>query len=92
MTKAQIIAHLRPLNPSRRDDIGLVLYAEAFIEHAIAQAKIEKLGSIVINEKTKMPVDNPYIAVRDRTGRTMREVNIRTDGLWELVASESSDP
>ena len=47
-----------------------------------AQAKVEKLGSIVVNEKTKMPVDNPYIAVRDRTARTMMDLKLRTGGLW----------
>lgn len=89
MTKHEIVAFLAPLNPGRRDGVDLYLYAEAFIEHAAAQAKIEKLGSIVVNEKTKMPVDNPYIAVRDRTGRTMREMGLRTGDLWARVAAES---
>ena len=81
MTKPEIIALLREQNPTRHD-VDLVVYAEAFIEHEAAQAKVEKLGSIVINEKTKMPVDNPYIAVRDRTARTMMDLKLRTGGLW----------
>lgn len=81
MTKPEIIALLREQNPTRHD-VDLVVYAEAYIEHEAAQAKVEKLGSIVINEKTKMPVDNPYIAVRDRTARTMMDLKLRTGNLW----------
>lgn len=81
MTKPEIIALLREQNPTRHD-VDLVVYAEAYIEHDAAQAKVEKLGSIVINEKTKMPVDNPYIAVRDRTARTMMDLRLRTGNLW----------
>lgn len=81
MTKPEIIALLREQNPTRHD-VDLVVYAEAYIEHEAAQAKVEKLGSIVINEKTKMPVDNPYIAVRDRTARTMMDLKLRTGRLW----------
>lgn len=81
MTKPEIIALLREQNPTRHD-VDLVVYAEAYIEHEAAQAKVEKLGSIVINEKTKMPVDNPYIAVRDRTARTMMDLRLRTGNLW----------
>lgn len=81
MTKPEIIALLREQNPTRHD-VDLVIYAEAYIEHEAAQAKVEKLGSIVINEKTKMPVDNPYITVRDRTARTMMDLRLRTGNLW----------
>lgn len=81
MTKPEIIALLREQNPTRHD-VDLVIYAEAFVEHRTAQEKVEKLGSIVINEKTKMPVDNPYIAVRDRTAKTMLELKLRTGSLW----------
>lgn len=81
MTKPEIIALLREQNPTRHD-VDLVIYAEAYIEHEAAQGKVEKLGSIVVNEKTKMPVDNPYIAVRDRTARTMMDLKLRTGRLW----------
>lgn len=86
MTKPEIIALLREQNPTRHD-VDLVIYAEAYIEHEAAQAKVEKLGSIVVNEGekgkgAKAYVDNPYIAVRDRTAKTMLELKLRTGRLW----------
>ena len=60
----------------------IVMYADAFEEYRAAQANIAANGSIVTHPKTGGPISNPYLAVRDRAAKTLREMRVQAGALW----------
>lgn len=85
VTKGDVIAKLRPLNP-RASDAEIAIYAAAFLEHRTAQANIDAHGTIVFHPRTGSPIDNPYVAVRDRTAKSLLSLGLRTGDLWTAPA------
>lgn len=81
MTRAEVVAILRPMNP-RAEDAKIAIYAQAYIEHQHAQAQIDRHGTMVEAKKGALPVENPYTVVRDRTAKTMLTLALRTGDLW----------
>lgn len=60
------------------------LYADAFLEYIAASENIDRNGLVVGHPRTGNPMENPYLAVRDRALRKlqcMRHVN--AGDLWE---------
>lgn len=83
VTKPAVIAKLRELNP-RVSDATIAIYAAAFIEHRIAQENIDQHGAIVFHPRTGSPIDNPYVAARDRASKTLLALDLRTGDLWTV--------
>jgi hypothetical protein len=91
MTKADIIAALRALNP-RATDAHVAIYAAAFLEHSTAQANIDRHGTIVFHPRTGSPIDNPYVSVRDRSAKTLLSLALKTGDLWRLATWSDRQP
>lgn len=61
------------------------LYADAFLEYTAAQAKIESDGTIVADPRTGSPIQNPYLAVRDKAFsrlENLHKAGVKAAGLW----------
>ena len=80
MTKMEAYQALVEANP--RSVSACAMYADAWHEYCQAQANIDEHGTIVYHPRTGAPIENPYIAVRDRAGRTMRSLELRDAALW----------
>lgn len=60
-----------------------VQYCEAFLEYRTAAANIAEHGAIVQHPRTGNPIENPYLAVRDRALRKLRSMwDVPAGGLW----------
>lgn len=83
MGKDEIIAILERNNPETENRGILVQYADAYLEYQEATENIEKNGLIVQHPRTSNPIENPYMAVRDRALKKLLLFrNVETDGLW----------
>jgi len=80
MTKPEIIAKLVTAgNPKDR----ATMYADAFLEYQEATDNIEKNGVIVQHPRTSNPIDNPYLAIRDRSVRKLGTIKVQgASCLW----------
>ena len=81
MTKAEIFAELRRLNPDARD-VHVVVFADALMDYRAAQANIDEHGAIVIHPRTGAPITNPYLAVREQSAKQLLALKIDSTGLW----------
>ena len=80
MTKAEVIELLEKNGNTRA---LCVLYADAYLEYAEASENIEANGLIVQHPRTMNPIDNPYMAVRDRALRKLQGMRgVKAEGLW----------
>jgi phage terminase small subunit len=80
MTKAEVIAALVERGVSRD---RATLYADAYCEYREASANIEEHGVIVLHPRTANPVENPYLAIRDRAAAKLAAMRkIPADFLW----------
>lgn len=76
MKPEQIIADL--VSKGTQKDRA-TMYAHAFQEYWEATENIEKYGIIVAHPRTGNPIENPYLAIRDRAARKL-------DGMRKLKA------
>jgi phage terminase small subunit len=59
------------------------MYADAFLEYTEATANIEENGTIVQHPRTANPIENPYLAIRDRAARKLAAMRkLKADFLW----------
>lgn len=80
MTKDQVLKILQSQND--QNDI-CVQYADAYLEYKEATKNIEENGLIVQHPRTMNPIENPYMAVRDRALKKLQSMRrIETLGLW----------
>ena len=82
MTKAEIVAKLTAAG-DRRD--RAIMYADAFLEYQEATENIAKHGIIVQHPRTSNPIENPYLAIRDRALKkltTFQGIFSNTSSLW----------
>lgn len=83
MTKDEIIAILEKNSPGAGKRGTFVQYADAYLEYQEATENIEKNGLIVQHPRTSNPIENPYMAVRDRALKKLQLFrNVKTEGLW----------
>ena len=69
-TQARIVEALEARGV-RRD--RAVQYAEAYLEYQAAAANLAEHGVMVLHPRTQNPIENPYLAIRDRAwGRLTR--------------------
>jgi hypothetical protein len=86
MTRLEIIAELRELNPKARDTL-LYLWADAFLEYQKLQAVCMASGP-VMRDKDKegkpygRPYPNPVFALRDKAGERLISIHLATGDLW----------
>lgn len=86
MGKVTAIRILSEDNP-RASKADITMYANRFAEYCEAQANIGEHGAIVFHPRTGAPIENPYLAVRDRSGAALSKTRLRVDRLWELMES-----
>lgn len=79
--RAAILAVLQAANKTARAS-DIAMYADAFVDYRTAQLNITANGSIVFHPRTGAPIDNPYIAIRDRAGALLRKIRLNTEALW----------
>lgn len=80
MDKSNIVAIL--LKNNSRHDL-CQQYADAYLEYVEATKNIEENGLIVQHPRTMNPIDNPYMAVRDRALKKLQGMqNVDSTGLW----------
>ncbi len=80
MTKAEIVEKLIAAG-TRKD--AAVMYADAFIEYREASTNIDQHGAIVAHPRTGNPIENPYLAVRDRAAKKLAGMRkVKADFLW----------
>ncbi len=66
---------------ARRD--RAVQYADAYLEYQEASRNIDEHGAIVNHPRTGNPIDNPYLAIRDRALKKLQSMRgINCEGLW----------
>lgn len=83
MDKMTAVSVLTEDNP-RASAADIAMYADVFVEYVKAQANISEHGSIVFHPRTGAPIENPYLAIRDRARATLSKTRLRTDRLWQL--------
>ncbi len=60
-----------------------VYYADAYVEYQEATKNIEEHGTIVQHPRTGNPIENPYLAIRDRALKKLLSIRgVNTEGLW----------
>jgi len=60
-----------------------VFYADCYTEYQEASRNIAENGVIVQHPRTGNPIENPYLAIRDRALRKLLAIKgINSDGLW----------
>jgi Phage terminase, small subunit len=80
MTKDQIVAALVERGESKARS---VMYADAFVENHEASANIAEHGIIVSHPRTANPIENPYLAIRDRAAKKLDGMRkVKADFLW----------
>ncbi len=80
MTKAEIVAALVERGESKA---RATLYADAFIEYREASTNIAEHGVIVSHPRTANPIENPYLAIRDRAAKKLDGMRkVKADFLW----------
>lgn len=79
--RPKILAAILAGNPHARAS-EIAMYTDAFVDYRTAQLNINANGSIVFHPRTGAPIDNPYIAIRDRAGVLLRKIRLNTDMLW----------
>lgn len=85
MTKGEICSKLKALNHASTRASDIAIYADAFIEYRAAQANIDQHGTIVFHPKTGAPIENPYIAIRNKASQVIQRFDmLKTGDLWGL--------
>lgn len=80
ISRAEIIDRLTA-DGCRRDAASL--YADAYLEYSEATVNIQEHGVIVQHPRTANPIENPYLAIRERAmKRLMLLSEIKADFLW----------
>lgn len=60
-----------------------VQYADACLEYQEASRNIDEHGAIVSHPRTGNPIENPYLAVRDRALKKLQSMRgVNAEGLW----------
>lgn len=59
------------------------VYADAYLEYQTATANIVEYGMIVKHPRTGNPIENPYLAIRDRAEKKLSRMQYwNSSGLW----------
>lgn len=59
------------------------VYTDAYLEYQIATANIAEYGMIVKHPRTGNPIENPYLAIRDRAEKKLSRMQyLNSRGLW----------
>jgi phage terminase small subunit len=80
MTKEEIVATLVERGESKD---RATFYADAFLEYQEATQNIAQHGIIVQHPRTANPIENPYLAIRDRAAKKLDGMRkVKADFLW----------
>ena len=89
-TTRTVLDALRDANPRAPED-AIRAYASALRDYVAAERNVSEHGAIVYHPRTGAPVENPFLAVRERCAATMARCKLReTREAWAL-ASGSAD-
>jgi phage terminase small subunit len=78
-TRDEVIAALVKTG-SKRDVAAQ--YADAYVEYQEASKNIREQGAMVLHPRTNNPIENPYLAIRDRALGKLQKMKVRAEGLW----------
>jgi phage terminase small subunit len=82
ITRDEVIKILVKNNAKLNMDL-LCQYADAYLEYKEASINIEENGLIVKHPRTMNPIENPYMPVRDRALKKLRQFSrVNSTGLW----------
>lgn len=85
----QILRRSSPLAKSH----DIEQYLSAFEAWHQADAHIRENGPISVHPRTGAPFDNPYVAVRDRSYKTMAGCRaVLADALWAALPPADIEP
>ena len=60
------------------------MYADAFMEYRTASENIREHGAMVLHPRTGSPIENPYLAIRDRARTALQRMRVpKADFLWK---------
>jgi phage terminase small subunit len=80
LTRDEIISALVK-NGAGRD--RATVYADSFLDYREATANIAEHGVIVQHPRTGNPIENPYVAIRDRAAAKLSKLRgVRAEFLW----------
>ena len=80
MTREEIVAQLMSRGATKD---RATMYADAFIEYRSASENIEAFGIIVQHPRTANPIENPYLAIRDRALAKLKTfTKMEVEFLW----------
>ena len=80
MTRDEVIETLLK-NGAKLD--RATIYADVYLEYQTSTANILEYGVIVKHPRTGNPVENPYLAIRDRAEKKLARMrDLNTKGLW----------
>jgi phage terminase small subunit len=83
-----LVHELAKDNPAARL-IDLQLFAGALLTYKEASKNIEANGAIVMHPRTGAPIDNPYLKIVERSGRTLSKMRIKSDRVVRLLDAEA---
>jgi hypothetical protein len=78
-TREEIIAALVE-NGMGRD--RATLYCDSFLEYREATANFTEHGTIVQHPRTGNPIENRYLAIRDRAAKPSKLRSVQAEFLW----------
>ncbi len=59
-------------------------YGDSFFEYMKATRNIDEFGIIIKHPRTGNPIENPYLAIRDRALKKLQSMrSVKADYLWE---------
>lgn len=65
-------------------------YADLFMEYQEAQRNIATNGTIVLHPRTGVPIENPYLRIRDKAlSNLQRMTAVKADWLWQPGSYEA---
>ncbi len=76
--EVQAVLHKNGVAPDRA-----AMYADVYLEYQTATVNIAEYGVMVKHPRTGNPVENPYLAIRDRAQKKLAKMfNVNAKGLW----------
>lgn len=85
-----VIDALRRSN-RRADEATIRAYATALRDYLVAEANVAEHGTIVFHPRTGAPIENPYLAIRERCQAAMARARLRhTEEAWRLATLPSA--
>ena len=81
VTRETVINTLKAKNPSAKFE-KIAMYADAFMDYAVAADNIRDQGPLVAHPKTGAPIENPYLKIRTAMSASLQKLKLNAGDLW----------